>query len=76
MPVAVDSLFSIPSRYSLPDDEMARKSSNSALIPVAIAFPLDRATGASWLRVFFIFSRNKSQLCRESPIIFNASCGL
>ena len=76
IPVLSDSLLSIPSKNSFPEVEMARNSSNSAFTPTAIAFPLAIATGASWFRVVLIFSRNKSQLCKLSPITFTASCGL
>jgi hypothetical protein len=47
IPVFSDSLFSIPSKNSLPDVEMALNSSSSAFTPFATAFPFATATGAS-----------------------------
>ncbi|MCY1233610.1 hypothetical protein D9M72_461590 [compost metagenome] len=42
-------------------------------MPLAIAFPLLMETGASGFSVVLIFSRNKSQLCRLSPIVLTAT---
>jgi hypothetical protein len=46
IPVFSDSRRSIPSKNSLPEKAMFRSSSNSGLTPVAIAFPLEIATGS------------------------------
>ena len=76
IPVRSDSRISIPSKYSFPEVEMALNSSKSGCIPLAMAFPLLIETGASGFKVDLIFSRNKSQLCRLSPIAFNDSFAL
>jgi hypothetical protein len=70
IPVRSLSRSNILSKYSFPDFDKPRNSSNSDENPLEIEFPFNTLTGASSLSVSFIFSRSKSQLSSESPICF------